>query len=129
MQVMISRTLLAVLGYTCVTLGVIAAGLLPDWLYFPVYLSWTISIFFMAGLVFGNLNALSLEPLGHIAGMASSVVMAISTVLAVALAAPLGLLFDGTPLPLMAGVTVLLAAACGLMRAMPRHEAEVTPLV
>ena len=128
MRVMISRTLIAVLAYTCVVLVFVASGILPDWLYFPVYLSWTVSIFFMAGMVFGNLNALSLEPLGHIAGMASSVVMAISTVLAVGIAAPLGLLFDGTPLPLMAGVAVLLAMAVGLMRMMPASDKAVRPL-
>lgn len=127
MRVMISRALLAVLGYTCLVIAIVASGVVPDWLYFPVYLSWTISIFFMAGLVFGNLNALSLEPLGHIAGMASSLVMAISTVLAVGIAAPLGLLFDGTPLPLMAGVAVLLTLASVLMRMMPKSDKAITP--
>jgi MFS transporter, DHA1 family, multidrug resistance protein len=49
-------------------------GLLPPALAFPVFLFWSVSIFFMAGLVFGNLNALALQPMGHIAGMAASVV-------------------------------------------------------
>ena len=124
MRHMITTTLLCVLLYTMCVLGLVSIGVLPDWLYFPVYLSWTISIFFMAGMVFGNLNALALEPLGHIAGIASSIVMAISTVLAVLIAAPLGLMFDGTPLPLMTGVGILIALAYGLMRMMPKAAAH-----
>ena len=69
----------------------------------------------MAGLTFGNLNALALEPMGHIAGLASSVVGAISTVASVLIAAPIGLLFDGTARPLMVGVLVCTLIALGLM--------------
>ena len=61
----------------------------------------------MTGLTMGNLNALAMEPVGHIAGMAASLIGAISTVGSVVLAVPLGLAFDGTPVPLMVGVTVL----------------------
>lgn len=82
---------------------------------FLVFFGWTVSVFYMAGLVFGNLNALTLEPLGHIAGMAAAVVGAVSTVLAVAVAVPIGLAFDGTPLPVMLGVLLSSAAALALM--------------
>jgi DHA1 family bicyclomycin/chloramphenicol resistance-like MFS transporter len=84
-----------------------ALGLWPDAAYFWAYLFWTTTVFFMTGLTMGNLNALALEPVGHIAGMAASLVSALSTVFAVVLAVPLGLAFDGTPVPLMIGVTVL----------------------
>ena len=78
----------------------------PQSLEFPAYLIWTIGVFFMIGMTIGNLNALALEPVGHIAGMAASVVGALSTVFSVLLAAPVGLAFNGTPLPLMIGVAV-----------------------
>ncbi len=81
----------------------------PQALAFPVYVAWTTGVFFMAGLTLGNLNALSLEPVGHIAGMAASVSGSIATVLAVALAVPVGLAFDGTPLPLAVGVALFCA--------------------
>ncbi len=61
----------------------------------------------MTGLTMGNLNAMALEPVGHIAGMAASLVSALATVFAVVLAVPVGLAFDGTPVPLMIGVAVL----------------------
>lgn len=99
-------------------------NLWPEALYFPGYFLWTTGVFFMAGLTFGNLNALALEPMGHIAGMAASVTAAISTVLAVVIAAPLGLAFDGTPLPLMIGTALLAAAGWGLMKSMPRRASS-----
>ncbi len=92
----------------------------PEAMAFPAFLLWMVSLFAMTGLTLGNLNALALEPVGHIAGMAASVTGSISTVLAVGLAAPLGLAFDGTPEPLAIGVTVLTVVAFLLMRSMPR---------
>lgn len=71
--------------------------------------------FFMIGLTFGNLNALALEPMGHIAGLAASVVGAVSTVLGVLIAVPAGLAYDGTVLPLVLGVLVCTGLALILM--------------
>ncbi|MDA8747841.1 multidrug effflux MFS transporter [Litoreibacter sp.] len=73
---------------------------------FALYIIWNVSIFFMAGLVIGNLNALAMEPVGHIAGLASSVLGAVATVVGVSLAAPVGLMFDGTTVPLALAVMV-----------------------
>ena len=92
------------------------AGVLPPGLAFPVFFFWSASVFFMAGLTFGNLNALALQPMGHIAGMAASVVGALSTVGAVFIAAPIGLAFDGTIVPLTFGTLVCSALAWWLMR-------------
>ena len=92
------------------------SGLLPPGLAFPVFFFWSASVFFMAGLTFGNLNALALQPMGHIAGMAASVVGALSTVGAVFIAAPIGLAFDGTIVPLTFGTLICSALAWWLMR-------------
>ncbi len=96
-----------------------AGGLWPDALYFGIFIAWTTSVFFMAGLTFGNLNALALEPVGHISGLAASIVGSVSTVMAVAIAAPMGLAFDGTPVPLAVGVFLCSAIGAVLMRSMP----------
>ncbi len=109
--------LLLSLGFGVITL----LGLWPEALYFPAYIGWTVSIFMMAGLTIGNLNALALEPVGHIAGMAASVTGAVATVAAVALAVPLGLAFDGTPVPLAFGIAVLTAIGFALMKSLPRR--------
>ena len=97
-----------------------ALGLIPDAAQFYVCFGWMISVFAMAGLTIGNLNALAMEPVGHIAGMAASVTGAISTVGAVLLAAPLGLAFDGTPLPLMVGVALFAGLAWLMARGLAR---------
>lgn len=90
-------------------------GLVPVWLMFPLFIAWTTGVFFMAGMTLGNLNAMGLEPVGHIAGMAASVIGAIATVASVILAVPVGLMFDGTPVPLMASVALLSSGAFAVM--------------
>ncbi len=98
---------------------------------FEVFFLWQVSVFGMAGLTFGNLNALALEPMGHIAGMASSVVTAIATVASVVIAAPIGLAFNGTPNPLLIGTAVCSALAWALMRTARKldPEAKKAPLI
>ncbi|MGB8621849.1 MAG: MFS transporter [Paracoccaceae bacterium] len=95
--------------------------LLPEAARFPVHLLWTISVFAMLGLTIGNLNALAMEPLGHIAGVAASIIGAVATVLSVVIAAPVGLAFDGTPLPLAAGIFTAITAAWLMFLALPRE--------
>ncbi len=96
------------------------SGALPEPWLFPTFLLWQVSVFAMAGLSIGNLNAIAMQPMGHIAGMASSVISAISTILAVVVAAPIGLSFDGTPVPLFLGVA--LCAGIGLFLARRLRE-------
>jgi DHA1 family bicyclomycin/chloramphenicol resistance-like MFS transporter len=91
-------------------------GIIPASLAFALWFIWSVSIFFMAGLTFGNLNALALQPLGHIAGMAASIIAAISTIASVFLAIPIGQSFDGTPMPLLIGTVVCSFLAFLLMR-------------
>jgi len=92
------------------------AGLVPAEAAFPVFFAWSVSVFFMVGLTFGNLNSLALQPLGHIAGTAASVIGAISTILGVVIAVPIGLAFNGSPMPLYVGTGVCSALAYLLMR-------------
>ena len=96
-------------------LGLSLAAAPGEVLPFGLFFAWQVTLFGIAGLSFGNLNALALEPMGHIAGMAASVVAAISTVLSVAIAAPIGLAFDGTPTPLLIGTLVCSTLALALM--------------
>ena len=53
-------------------------------------------VFLFFGFLFGNLNALAMEPLGHIAGVGAAVVAALSTFIALPLGALVGQSFDGT---------------------------------
>ncbi len=87
---------------------------------FAAFLLWQTFVFFQAGLTLGNLNAIAMEPVGHIAGMAASVVGSLSTVLAALIASPVGLMFDGTTRPLITSVLVMAVVALGIMRLMTR---------
>jgi DHA1 family bicyclomycin/chloramphenicol resistance-like MFS transporter len=73
---------------------------------FFCFLIWMFSIFFQAGLTMGNLTALAMEPVGHIAGTAASLVSSIATIGSVLLAAIVGQFFDGTPAAMIAGVAL-----------------------
>ncbi|MFM2365799.1 MAG: hypothetical protein RIR95_406 [Pseudomonadota bacterium] len=109
------------LTITLTLLVLIKLGMMPESLAFGAHILWSIALFSMMGLTMGNLTALSMEPVGHIAGLAASVMGAVSTVLAVLVAVPLGLAFDGTAEPLMLGITVLIACCVGLMKLAPRQ--------
>lgn len=111
------------------TMVVFNLGGLPDPYGFYFFLAWQVCLFFQAGLVMGNLNALAMEPMGHVAGMAASVIGAVSTVFAAIIASAIGLLFNGTITPLIASVTVLAAMGFALMlvlgRVVQRQDAGV----
>ena len=97
-------------------------AVLQAMLVFIAYFLWSTSIFFMLGFSLGNLNALAMEPMGHIAGMAASIAGSVSTVISVLIAVPVGLAFNGTPLPLAIGSVLCCAAGCLVMRAVARLE-------
>ncbi len=90
---------------------------------FAVFLIWQISVFLQAGLTLGNLNAIGMEPMGHIAGVAASIIAGISTMAAALIAAPVTVLFDGTVAPLLAYVLGLAVLGYLTMYAMARVEA------
>jgi len=61
------------------------------------------TMFFLFGLIAPNFNAIAMEPQGHNAGMASSVVGALSTAIGAACGGLIGSAFNGTVLPLGLG--------------------------
>ncbi len=85
-----------------------------------LFLTWGVLSFFSVGLVFGNVNALAMEPMGANAGIAAATIGAVSTVLGVAIGVPLGLLYNGSTLPLVAGFVVLGSGCLVMIRLTPR---------
>lgn len=79
--------------------------------HFGIYLLWSMGQFMLAGFTIGNLNALAMEPVGHIAGVAASIIAAVSTVGGVLIAIPIGRAFDGTALPFSIGIFLVLCVA------------------
>jgi MFS transporter, DHA1 family, multidrug resistance protein len=79
------------------------------------------AVFFCVGILFANLNAMAMEPLGHVAGIAAGVLGSLTWFLAVILATLIGRRFDGSILPLVSGFVVLSFALVGVL-----HQMEST---
>ncbi len=120
---LLRRALAGHLVLSVVLVALWLSGALPDAAQFPLFVLWQVGSFALAGLTIGNLNAIAMQPMGHIAGMAASVISAVSTILAGAIAVPIGQAFNGTPVPLMAGVA--LCAGVGLWLAAGLREEPV----
>jgi DHA1 family bicyclomycin/chloramphenicol resistance-like MFS transporter len=88
------------------------AGRSPFWMLIAYFLT----AFFCIGFLFGNLNAIAMRPMGHIAGTASAVVGSLSTFLAVPIAFVIGHLYNDTTLPLVGGFALLSATSLCIMR-------------
>ncbi|MDE0082033.1 MAG: multidrug effflux MFS transporter [Gammaproteobacteria bacterium] len=82
-------------------------GLPPFWL-FMVYL---VVVFSCVGLLFGNLGALAMEPLGHVAGAGAAVIGSVSIFVALPLGTLVGQSFDGTMVAQIAAFGVFGGAA------------------
>jgi len=75
----------------------------PSLWFFMPYL---IGMFFGFGILFGNFNTLAVQPLGHIAGMANSVISTVQTLISVIIGSFIGQSYDGSVQPLTVGFLV-----------------------
>ncbi|WP_417820371.1 multidrug effflux MFS transporter [Terasakiella sp.] len=80
------------------------------------------SIFFFMGILFGNANAMAMEPVGHIAGVASSIIGAGTTFVSMSLGALVGQFYDQTLLPLIGGYFALALSAYVIMSMIERKD-------
>lgn len=80
-----------------------------------MFLLWGAAAFFCLGAVFGNVNALAMEPFGHIAGIAAALIGSFTSIVSMILGGLIGQIYDGTLLPLVGGFAVLGIASLGAM--------------
>lgn len=100
---------LAARGFTCWSAGFLALmwlwlGGVPD---FWAFMAWLLVAFFFIGILFGNIMALAMEPLGEFAGLGSAFVGAMSTMISLPLGWVISDAYDGTIYPLVTGFAVL----------------------
>jgi DHA1 family bicyclomycin/chloramphenicol resistance-like MFS transporter len=114
MRNLVSRALqfIVVLSAISFALALIAAGQPPLWLLMGYFML----TFFCVGILFGNNNALAMQPLGHIAGVGAAIVGALSTFISVPLGTFIGQSYNGTVLPLIAGLAILSALSLLVVR-------------
>jgi MFS transporter, DHA1 family, multidrug resistance protein len=100
----------ALTGFLAVSLALAATAATgtPSLLVFEVLMG---ALFFLFGLIAPNFNALAMEPQGHNAGMASSLIGFTTTGAGAVCGGIVGHAFNGTVLPLALGFSVLSLAA------------------
>lgn len=106
----------ALLGF-CLLSGIhlllawLMGGATPFWLFFAL----VVPTFCLFGFIGTNFNALAMDPLGHVAGTASSVLGFGQTLGGGLIGAVIGYAYDGTIIPLFAGFLVLSLCSLGLV--------------
>ena len=79
----------------------------PQPMPFPIFLTFFALAMFQFGWIGSNFNSLAMEPLGHVAGTASSVLGFMGTIGGSIIGAMIGQAFDGTALPMVAGFFIV----------------------
>lgn len=106
----------ALLGFIAVNaIWFVAEIFGPEPLPFPIFISLFAISMFLFGWIGSNFNSLAMEPLGHVAGTASSVLGFTTTILGAALGAVIGQAYNGTALPLVAGYCLLSLIGLGFV--------------
>lgn len=70
------------------------------------FMLYMLSTFFCFGILFGNFNSLAVHPLGHIAGVATSVISTVQTLISVVVGTYIGQHYNGTVLPMVTGFII-----------------------
>jgi DHA1 family bicyclomycin/chloramphenicol resistance-like MFS transporter len=76
--------------------------------------------FFCMGILFGNLSAIAMEPLKHMAGIGAAIIGSLSNFISSSLGALVGRCYDGSTLPLASGFVIL-----GMLTAIAMRWAEI----
>jgi len=106
--------LVTVFGLAVIFSGVsfVLAGQPPLWL----FMAYLMLSFFCTGILFGNLNALAMQPLGHLAGIGAALVGSLSTLISMLLGILIGQAYNGTVSPLVFGMAILTGVSIFVIR-------------
>lgn len=80
------------------------------------FLVWLLPTFFCVGIQFGNLNALAMQPLGHLAGLGAALVGSVATIISVPIGWYIASLYDGGIFPLVGGFAAMGISAILVMQ-------------
>lgn len=72
-------------------------------------------LFFCFGLLFGNINAMAMEPMGHVAGIAAAVIGSISSIMSNIVGTSIGQMYDNTLMPMTISYILLFSVALALL--------------
>lgn len=106
-----SLSALTVMSAVFFVIAMSFGGVPPLW----SFMLYGLPTFFCMGVLFGNLNAMAMEPLGHIAGVGSAVVASLTGFISLIIGSSIGRSYDGTVLPLVGGYGLLATVALVLV--------------
>ena len=98
----VALTSMFVLGIAALGLALLTSGQPPLW----SLMAYLMLTFFSIGILFGNMNALAMQPLGHLAGIGAAIIGSFSTLLAMLIGLIIGRSYDGTVIPLILGMVI-----------------------
>ena len=117
MRVLCHRAVLLFIILTMIYLAVThqMGGRSPLWLMMTFFAP----SFFCMGILFGNLNAIAMDPLKHMAGIGAAIIGSLANFISSFLGALVGRWYDGSTLPLALGFVIL-----GILTAIAMRWAE-----
>jgi DHA1 family bicyclomycin/chloramphenicol resistance-like MFS transporter len=112
MEKLITISLLGFFGVSLLYIILFFKGANPS---LPILLVFFALQFFAIGFLFGNLRALAMQPLGHIAGIAAAITGFMSTLMAVPLSIFIGSFVSTTVFPLFVGFLICSTLSIGIL--------------
>lgn len=112
MEKIITTSLLGFFGISLLYVILFNSGSNPSLILLMIFFALQ---FFAIGFLFGNLRALAMQPVGHIAGIASAITGFISTLLAVILSIFIGRFVSTSVLPVFIGFLICSACSIGIL--------------
>tara|TARA_B100000809_G_scaffold176893_1_gene174363 strand:+ start:1553 stop:2749 length:1197 start_codon:yes stop_codon:yes gene_type:complete len=104
MQKMVRSAALSIVVISIIFYGLINTVIVnPSLMFFMMYL---LSTVFFVGILFGNLNSMAMEPLGHMAGIGAAIVGSVSTFISVPFGTYIGMQYNGTVEPMVMGFLI-----------------------
>ena len=92
-----------------------------------MFLGYAAVMFFSFGLVFGNFNALAMEPMGNIAGIAAAIIGCLSSMISMGLGSVIGQMYNNTLVPIASGFLVLGVVTLVIMAYADRFRRKALP--
>lgn len=81
-----------------------------------MFMAYIALLFFAFGLIFGNVNAMAMEPMGHVAGIASAVIGSVSSIISMVIGTFIGQMYNNTLIPMTLGFLTMTSLALVMMK-------------
>ena len=89
-----------------------------------MFLLYAAVLFFCFGLVFGNINALAMEPMGHVAGIAAAIIGSTSSIMSMVIGTVIGQMYNGTLIPVTAGFFIFSCISMAILTFAKAYKAK-----